>query len=102
MTSWLVFFLCLRGAASLEARARFFLLAISGFLDECEWAGGSGSERLFVAVGRVGGTGAGAAPGAGRGGLPTGRGAFAGGAGGPLDLGLRPAQAGSDLFGHDL
>src|SRR6478735_5978001 len=64
---------------------------------------GVGLERLFVAVGRVGGTGAApAGAGAGRGGLSAGRGAFTRGAGGPLDLGLRPAQAGPDLLGDDL
>ena len=45
MTSWLVFFLYLRGAVSLEARARFFLLAIcDAFVSE--WGFGVG---LFVA-----------------------------------------------------
>src|SRR5690606_12376541 len=92
MTSGLVFFLYLRGAASFAARARFFLLAISLLVG----ARGELSERFFVVLRRRGG-----AVHAARGRVGGVGGAVAGPAGTDdlLHLGLGPAQARPDLVG---
>ena len=86
----LVFFLYLRGAASFDALARFFLLAIGRPRLR--------SERLFVAVDRVGG----AAATGGRRGAGATAATVGGGARGLLDLRLGPAQARAELVGDDL
>ena len=84
--------LVLAGGGVLDARARFFLLAISGLPSSR-----GGSERLFVAVDGVGG--AAGAPVAAAAGAAAAVGA---GARRLLDLGLGPAQARAELVGDDL
>ena len=98
VTSTLVFFLNLRGLASRAFRALFFLLAIvvPSEIESIEWCGGDRSERLFVAVDRVGRTGRAAAT------ATAATTAGGGVAADALDLGLRPAQARAELVGDDL